>query len=100
MRLYRPLHPHHHPLGTKGQLWGDMGLNQVIHTDFRTGKETAYDITTGESGHGGSDEAIMREFVGTLRGDSQAISLSAPRCPWQSHLWPWRQKNPASRGRL
>lgn len=73
-------------MGTKGQLWGDMGLNQVIHTDFRTGKETAYDITTGESGHGGSDEAIMREFVETLRGDSQAISLSSAKVSVQSHL--------------
>ena len=51
---------------------------------FRTGQRRFQH--DGESGHGGSDEAIMREFVETLRGDSQAISLSSAKVSVQSHL--------------
>ena len=73
-------------MGTKGQLTGVLSENRIVLTDFLTGQEQVYTVDTDGSGHGGSDEEIMREFVQSLQGINHAIDLTSAETSVQSHL--------------
>lgn len=61
-------------LGTRGEIVGDMLDNRVIHRDFLTGEETAYDIAQTDSGHGGGDAGVMAAFVQAVRTGHETAS--------------------------
>lgn len=74
-------------MGTKGEIRGNMAKNELEIYDFLTG--TCELIHTegesGDNGHGGGDEGIMRAFVKLLGGDV-GENLTSADVSVQSHL--------------
>ena len=72
--------------GRKTNIGGTMGEITAIHetftitvTDYRTKDVITYNVATNGSGHGGSDQCTMEEFVKTVNGQSNGgtnISVS------------------------
>jgi predicted dehydrogenase len=72
--------------GTRATLFGDFFDTQVIRIrDHGSQHEEVIDLTDNESGHGGGDEGIMRDFVRTMRGQPSPHTTSA-RVSLESHL--------------
>jgi predicted dehydrogenase len=72
--------------GTRGTLRGKFtfgGYHMEVH-DHKTGLKEEIDIPFAESGHGGGDAGIMRNFVRALRGEEKAMTTA--RESLESHL--------------
>ncbi|MNR09713.1 hypothetical protein D3C85_1259270 [compost metagenome] len=71
-------------MGTKGEIIGSMEDSTINVHHFVSGTIDIYEVSHPESGHGGADEILMRDFVAMVasggRGNSD-IDMSI-----QSHL--------------
>lgn len=54
-------------MGSRGQIRGNMESSTLEISDFATGNHTTLHVHTPSGGHSGSDAAMMREFLQTLR---------------------------------
>lgn len=55
-------------MGTKGEIQGDMSLNQLTMRIFGEDKENIT-IEKHEGGHGGGDLNVMKRFINALKYD-------------------------------
>ena len=70
--------------GTMGRIHAEFEKQKIVVTDFRDpkGAEIEYTVGTNASGHGGADYCMARDFVKTVRGETDgytniAISLQS-----------------------
>ncbi len=72
--------------GTRATLRGKFtfgGYHIAIH-DHKSGRIEKVDIPLADSGHGGGDAGIMRNFIAAMRGDEKAMTTA--RESLESHL--------------
>ena len=72
-------------MGTGGELRGDMEEGKIEISDFATGEKETIRLYTPPTGHSGSDQNMMKDFVHYLREDSARIR-SAASVSVDSHL--------------
>ena len=71
--------------GTQGQIEANMGTGEIVLHRFGEEKQVVpLDATGNDSGHGGGDFGIVRDFIGILRNGGE--SRSSARVSLQSHL--------------
>lgn len=70
--------------GTMGRIHAEFEKQKIVVTDFRDpqGAEIEYTVGTNTSGHGGADYCMARDFIKTVRGETDgytniAISLQS-----------------------
>lgn len=73
-------------MGTKGEIRGKMDENTISVFDFLTQKETVIELAEPKSGHGGGDEAIVRDFLNETRDYGGNGSRSSAAVSLESHL--------------
>lgn len=75
-------------MGTKGEIRGNMNKNEIEVIDFSTGRKDRIELNDihGSNGHGGGDEAIMREFVKLVSDDGDRAGLTTAHVSVQSHI--------------
>lgn len=74
-------------MGTKGEIRGKMDENTISLYNFLTKNDTVIHLATPTSGHGGGDEAIVRDFLNGVRNyDEQNESRSSAAASLESHL--------------
>ena len=71
--------------GTRATLLANESRGEFEIHDHRTGMSERITTPRGVGGHGGGDEALMRAFVGAMRGDRAGVLTSA-RESVTSHL--------------
>ncbi|WP_077328668.1 Gfo/Idh/MocA family protein [Virgibacillus siamensis] len=64
-------------MGTKGEIRGKMDENSISVFDFLTQNETTVNLAKQLSGHGGGDEAIVRDFLQEVRSHRNTDTPSA-----------------------
>ena len=64
-------------MGTRGEIIADDKDQKIRVKRFDEEKEIIYDVSTNKSGHGGADYAIIKSFVGAIRGDREKIKTGA-----------------------
>jgi predicted dehydrogenase len=79
--------------GRETYVMGDQGVlrcvdTQLTHYDFLTNEERVVDYNTGliDSGHGGGDFGLMRDFVAAVRENDPSRISSGPEVSLESHL--------------
>jgi predicted dehydrogenase len=71
--------------GTEGQIQADMGTKEIVlHRFGEEKKAIPLDLCSEESGHGGGDYGILRDFLEILRVGGESRSSAAVSL--QSHL--------------
>jgi predicted dehydrogenase len=70
-------------MGSMGDIVGDMDTFTV--TDFRTGKKTVYDSSTGD-GHGGGDWRLVRDWLQAVSQHNPALLTSTIDASIESHV--------------
>ncbi|GHO60030.1 Gfo/Idh/MocA family protein [Ktedonobacter robiniae] len=72
--------------GTQGELRGNG--KQFVHYDFLTEQTNTYEIEhlAGESGHGGGDYGVMKNFVEAVTRRDPSLILSGPEESLETHL--------------
>ena len=73
-------------MGTKGEIRGAMEKNEIEITDFLTGEKEVITIVPSNSGHGGGDFGLMKDFLEQVRQNGQGESLTSASISVQSHL--------------
>jgi len=73
-------------MGTKGEIRGHMGKNEIEFTNFNTGAKQLFQLASSSSGHGGGDANMMYDFVRLLQGDRNAGGKTAISRSVQSHV--------------
>ena len=73
-------------MGTKGEIRGKMDDNTISVFDFLTQNETITKLKEPKSGHGGGDEAIVRDFLQEARDYTGNESRSSAAVSLESHL--------------
>ena len=73
-------------MGTKGEIRGKMDENSISVFDFLTKNETVTKLNEPKSGHGGGDEAIVRDFLHEARNYGGNESRSSAAVSLESHL--------------
>jgi len=63
-------------MGTAGEIRGVMEMGELEVTNFKTGKSVIYEISTNESGHGGGDYALTRDFLNAIKTGAGIITSS------------------------
>lgn len=77
-------------MGTRGDIVGDM--EQFVHTDFATGKQTTYDAHAIDSlnyegvGHGGGDAGMIRDWIEAVRNQDASLMTTPLEDSLESHL--------------
>ncbi len=71
--------------GTRATLLANEARSEIEIHDHRTGEAERIATPRGVGGHGGGDDALMRAFVGALRGDRGGV-LTSVRESVASHL--------------
>ena len=71
-------------MGSRGQIRGNMESSTLELDDFASGNHTTLQIHTPSGGHSGSDAAMMREFLETLRRGGR--SKTSADVSVESHL--------------
>ncbi|GAA0591439.1 Gfo/Idh/MocA family oxidoreductase [Virgibacillus siamensis] len=72
-------------MGTKGEIRGKMDENSISVFDFLTQNETVIHLNEPLSGHGGGDEAIVRDFLQEVKNHQESDVPSAA-VSLESHL--------------
>lgn len=72
--------------GSAGEIRGFMEKNKIEVRSFLTGDETVYELHVPQSGHSGSDEAMMEETVSLISQGRQTESVSGAVQAIDSHL--------------
>lgn len=73
-------------MGTKGEICGHLEKGEVQFIDFLTGNKNTIKINTNNSGHGGGDTEIIRDFVKLVREDNINKSKTSVTHSIQSHI--------------
>ncbi|HJF32953.1 MAG TPA: gfo/Idh/MocA family oxidoreductase, partial [Sporosarcina psychrophila] len=73
-------------MGTKGEIRGKMDENTISVFDFLSKNETVTKLNEPKSGHGGGDEAIVRDFLQEARNYDGNESRSSAAVSLESHL--------------
>jgi len=73
-------------MGTRGEIRGKMDENSISVFDFLTKNETITKLNEPSSGHGGGDEAIVRDFLQEARNYDGKESRSSAAVSLESHL--------------
>lgn len=73
-------------MGTKGEIRGKMDENTISTFDFLTQHETVVKLAKPMSGHGGGDDAIVRDFLQEARHYTGGESRSSAAVSLESHL--------------
>lgn len=75
-------------MGTKGDIEGDMESNVFTVTDFLTGAKNEITVNTSNSGHGGSDSELMRNFIQEIYNFNNVNEkgLTSAKDSLQSHM--------------
>jgi len=72
-------------MGTKGEIRGNFDKNEIEVVYFNNGVRDIIHIPISIFGHGGGDDALMREFVRNVNQPSEKVETSAS-LSLQSHL--------------
>ncbi len=70
-------------MGSMGDIVGDM--ETFTHTDFRTGKSTVYDNSSGD-GHGGGDWRLLRNWLQAVSQHKPELLTSTIDASIESHV--------------
>lgn len=73
-------------MGTKGEIRGKMDENSISVFDFLSRNETITKLNEPETGHGGGDEGIVRDFLHEVRNFNASESRSTAAVSLESHL--------------
>lgn len=73
-------------MGTKGEIRGKMDENSISTYNFLTKNETVIHLDTPTSGHGGGDDAIVRDFLNAARNYTGGQTRSSAAVSLESHL--------------
>lgn len=73
-------------MGTHGQIIGDMEEGNIVYHDFITGNQETIHINAPSEGHGGSDAAMMKEFVALVASDGKKEGKTNAADAVESHL--------------
>lgn len=86
--------------GTRGDLAGHLDKNEIIHGDHLAGTREVVEYDTApsiQSGHGGGDARLFKDFVRTLRGEL-TDNRSSARLSLESHLMAFAAEDSAASG--
>lgn len=70
----------------RGELRGAMEKNEIEILDFVTKRKERIQLNESESGHGGGDYSLMRDFLRLVRSGGLSDGLTSARISVQSHL--------------
>lgn len=73
-------------MGTKGEIRGKMDENSISVFDFLAQEETVIELEQPKSGHGGGDEAIVRDFLTEAKAFQGNEGRSSAAVSLDSHL--------------
>lgn len=73
-------------MGTHGQITGNMEKSEITYSNFKNGEVITEKISTGTSGHSGSDEALMQNFVETIASGKTDDCRTSASMSVESHL--------------
>ncbi|HHW49498.1 MAG TPA: Gfo/Idh/MocA family oxidoreductase [Clostridiaceae bacterium] len=73
-------------MGTKGEIRGSDGKNEIEILDFLTGSTEVIKFVPSKYGHGGGDFGLMRDFVKLVREEDMKRGLTSAEISVQSHL--------------
>lgn len=73
-------------MGTRGQIDGNMEEGIIEVKDFVTGSVDTIELNTPDTGHSGSDSALMQDFIGLIAKDQGESSRSGAEVSVDSHL--------------
>nr|WP_263314218.1 Gfo/Idh/MocA family oxidoreductase [Mammaliicoccus sp. Marseille-Q6498] len=73
-------------MGTKGEIRGNMENNEISIYDFLTREEKIVKFPEVNSGHGGGDEGIIRDFINSINASDGKASKSVASKSLISHL--------------
>ncbi|HHV99895.1 MAG TPA: Gfo/Idh/MocA family oxidoreductase [Clostridiaceae bacterium] len=73
-------------MGTKGEIRGSDGKNELEILDFATGATETIRFKDSKYGHGGGDFGIMQNFVKLVREEDTESGLTSAEVSVQSHL--------------
>lgn len=85
-------------MGTKGELSGDMEAGIIEAADFASGTTETIRLHTPEKGHSGSDQSMMRDFVGMVREERNGKTDAAISV--ESHLMALAAEESRIQGRV
>jgi predicted dehydrogenase len=71
-------------MGTRGELRGEG--DKITWFDFLTHRKTEVTIPKQESGHGGGDEGVIRDFLRAVQSGDGRQSLTSATASVRSHL--------------
>lgn len=73
-------------MGTSGQIVGDMEEGRIVIYDFVSGSREEILLNTSGTGHNGSDDAMMKEFIRQVSMDGQWEERTSAEVSVDSHL--------------
>lgn len=72
-------------MGTHGEIRANTETNEIELYDFRLGSCKKYTVDPGESGHGGGDEGIIRDFLALIKNGKVDEDYTTGRISLTSH---------------
>lgn len=85
-------------MGTLGDAVGDMQTLTV--NDFRTRTKQVWDASTNDSGHGGGDFGLMRDFIQAVSQRNPALLTSTIEASMESHLMGFKAEESRLTGKV
>jgi Predicted dehydrogenases and related proteins len=73
-------------MGTKGEIRGNMHKYEIEVIDFNSGRKDIISLKEAQSGHGGGDHGLMRDFVKIVSEQNLCGGLTSADVSLQSHL--------------
>ncbi len=73
-------------MGTLGELQCDTQTNKIVVRKFRTNDLTEYNPTVYETGHGGGDDGVLRDFIIYVRDNIKSTSITDAEISVASHV--------------
>lgn len=85
-------------MGTLGDAVGDMQTLTV--TDFRTNTKQVWDASANDSGHGGGDFGLLRDFIQAVSQHNPALLTSTIEASMESHLMGFKAEESRLTGKV
>jgi len=85
-------------MGTLGDAVGDMQTLTV--TDFRTNTKQVWDASANDSGHGGGDFGLLRDFIQAVSQRNPALLTSTIEASMESHLMGFKAEESRLTGKV
>lgn len=73
-------------MGTKGDIKGHLEKNEIIIADFASRRTETIQLPIANSGHGGGDDAIIKDFIQLVQSEGKKTSLTSADVSVQSHM--------------